>query len=167
MPTVVHKNKRFKIVKLDLKNKKHKYNYYVMDKPDEVIILAFVSKDEILMEAQYRPAVKMVVHELPAGHINPNEKPEHAARRELEEETGYKAKNMKLLFKTHPSPGVMNSVAYTYLATDLSKGKLSLDENEKIKIRKMKFDRAMKYVLTRKIADQAAVVAMLYYDSIC
>ena len=60
----------------------------------------------------------------------------------------------------------MNSVAYFYLATDLSKGKLSLDENEKIKVRKMKFDKAMKYVLNGKIADQSPALAMLYYDSI-
>ena len=64
---------------------------------DFVVIVAVTRQDQILLVRQFRPAAAAVTLELPAGHVDPGETPEQAARRELLEETGYEADTFKLL----------------------------------------------------------------------
>jgi len=165
MPKILHKNRLFTVEELNLGKGKDKYKFYAVKKPSEVVILPFISKKEILIEHQYRPVIKAHLQELPAGLINKNEKPETAARRELEEETGYKAKNMKLMIASYVSPGFLTTVTYFYLATGLYKGKVSLDEHEKLTVKRVSYEKALKFASTRKIADQKTIFALLYYKS--
>ncbi|GLI56599.1 DNA mismatch repair protein MutT [Propionigenium maris DSM 9537] len=97
-------------------------------------VIAINEKDEIILVNQYRPAVKDHILEIPAGLVEEGEDPEVGARRELEEETGYRAGKLTKLYEYYTSPGISSSKMYIYLATDLTNGKQKLDEDEYLEI---------------------------------
>jgi ADP-ribose pyrophosphatase len=89
----------------------------VVEHPGSVIVLPVTVDDEVLFVRQYRYAVDERVIELPAGLIDPGEAPEVAARRELEEETGYEAGEIRLLGSAYDSPGYTRELSHFYVAT--------------------------------------------------
>ena len=89
----------------------------VIEHPGSVIVLPVTVDDDILLIRQYRYAVDERVIELPAGLIDPGEEPEIAARRELEEETGYEAGEVRLLGSAYASPGYTRELSHFYVAS--------------------------------------------------
>lgn len=77
--------------------------HYVIQGLDFVVIVALTPQNQLLLVRQFRVAAGAVTLELPAGHIDPGETPEQAARRELLEETGYEADKLELLASLSPS----------------------------------------------------------------
>ena len=102
-----------------------------------VAILPITKKNEVIMVQEPRTPINKIILALPAGMIEPNELPEDAAVRELEEETGYLAGNIKLLREYYPSVGYSNEKIKIYLATDLKKTQQHLDETEDINVIKL------------------------------
>jgi ADP-ribose pyrophosphatase len=92
--------------------------HYVIKGMDFVTIVAVTPQTRILLVRQFRVAVAAVTLELPAGHIDPGETPEQAARRELVEETGYTADEFKLLAALSPSVARFTNRMWCFLATD-------------------------------------------------
>ncbi len=66
------------------------FDYYKLDRPDGVIVLALTTNGEIILVRQYRAALKQFTLELPCGALDPGDSPIQAAERELYEETGYR-----------------------------------------------------------------------------
>lgn len=95
-----------------LPNGKRAEGYFRLLRSDYVLVLAFNEKREILVEKQYRWGVDDVVYELPAGWINKGEKPEDAAGRECEEETGFVIGETKYLGSIYAQPGFCNMAAH-------------------------------------------------------
>lgn len=89
----------------------------MVEHPGSVIVLPVTVDDDVLLIRQYRYAVEERVIELPAGLIDPGEAPEDAARRELEEETGYEAGELALLGSAFVSPGYTRELSHFYVAT--------------------------------------------------
>lgn len=90
--------------------------HYVVRPPDYVAILAATTEGTILLVRQYRPAVGAETLELPSGHVEENECPEAAARRELAEETGHEAKSFELLGKLDPDVGRLGNRLWCFYA---------------------------------------------------
>lgn len=129
-----------------------------------VIILAVNEKDEVFFIEQYRETIENVALELPAGMIEPNEEPKEAARRELEEETGVKAKNIEYLTSCFISAGYTAEKIYIYVAKDLEYGNQHLDETEEIiNIRKIHIEDAMKIILEDKMDHASVYIAIQTY----
>ena len=105
-------------------------DYIIMNAPDWVIVIA-EHNEKFLMVKQWRHGEAALSVEFPGGVIDKGEEPEVAARRELEEETGYKAGKLTKLGVVNPNPALFSNHVYFYLAEDLQEtGKQCLDEDE-------------------------------------
>src|SRR5208283_2178268 len=116
-----------------------------------VVILAMdTSKNKknpwIVIERQYRHAANQYLWELPAGKLDPGEDPLAGAKRELEEETGYRAKKWKPLVEYYASPGFLGESMKVFLAEGLQAGDASPEEDEKIELRLVKLSEVIEMI---------------------
>lgn len=102
----------------------------LIEHPGAAAILPILDDGKILLVKQYRKAIESETLEIPAGKLDKGEAPEVCAKRELEEETGYKAKNIEYLGKIATAPGFCNEIIHLYKATGLTKGEKHTDEDE-------------------------------------
>lgn len=100
---------------------------------DAVAILALNDLGEMLLVRQHRPAIGAVTVEAPAGLIDVGERPEQAARRELQEEAGLDAE-MTLLTRFYVSPGFCDEQLHVFLAGELRESRLPMDDDEEIEV---------------------------------
>ena len=107
----------------------------IVHHPGSAVILVVDDKKKILLVRQYRLPADGKVWELPAGKIDPGENVLQAAKRELIEETGYKASTWKKLASYWASPGFLAEKMTIYLATDLKAGIATPMEDERIEAR--------------------------------
>ncbi len=99
------------------------------------VMMAVDEKKRILLVRQFRLPAAKSLWELPAGRLDAGEKPLQAARRELLEETGYKARTWKRLVQFWPSPGFVDEKINIFLATGLTAGDAHPMEDERIECR--------------------------------
>jgi ADP-ribose pyrophosphatase len=132
-----------------------------------VVILAVEqSRSEylVLLERQYRHAANSYLWELPAGRIDPGEKPLPAAKRELIEETGYTAEHWRRIFCFYASPGFVAETMSVFLATGLREGKAQPEADEIITKRMLPLPAAVKMVLSGTIRDAKTISSILWLD---
>jgi ADP-ribose pyrophosphatase len=120
---------------------------------------------EVILERQYRHAAGQYLLELPAGSRDPGEAPLAAAKRELIEETGYRAKKWTLLLRYFASPGFLGEWMQIYLARDLREGVAKPELDEHIEIIRMPLSEAMKLVAAGKIHDGKTLIGLSLYDA--
>src|SRR5277367_189160 len=99
------------------------------------VMMAVDAKKRILLVRQYRVPARDYLWELPAGRLDPGETPLQAARRELIEETGYRAQQWKKLVMFYPSPGFVAEKMTIFLATGLTAGEATPMDDERIETR--------------------------------
>jgi ADP-ribose pyrophosphatase len=99
------------------------------------VMMAVDDRSRVLLVRQYRLPARAYLWELPAGKIDDGETPLRAAKRELIEETGYRAKTWKKIAQFWPSPGYVAEKMTIFLATDLTAGKATPMEDERIETR--------------------------------
>ncbi len=133
-----------------------------------VVILALdKSKNKkdpwIVVERQYRHAANQYLWELPAGKLDPGEEPLAGAQRELEEETGYRAKKWKPLVEYYASPGFLGESMKVFLAEGLIPGDAHPEEDEEIELRLVKLSDAVKMIERGAILDGKTLTSVLLY----
>lgn len=124
-------------------------------------IVAIDDNDEVFMVRQYRIAAGKELMEIPAGKIEKGEDPAVCAERELREETGYSAGQMRLLTTLYATPGYCSEKLYVYLATNLTSGHPHRDEGEFLKVRKYKLQDLLEMVYEGQISDAKTVAGIL------
>ncbi|MGC2662380.1 MAG: NUDIX hydrolase [Bryobacteraceae bacterium] len=102
--------------------------------PGSAVMMAVDDKERVLLVKQFRLPAKQELLELPAGRLDPGETPLKAAKRELQEETGYKAKKWTKLASFWPSPGYLDEKMNLFLAEELTEGEQHLMDDERIQI---------------------------------
>lgn len=132
----------------------------VMHHPGGVVVVAQKDKNTVLMVKQYRYPIKQVSLELPAGRLEPNEDPDLAIKRELEEETGYVAKVWKSLGHIYSTPGICDEKLYLYYATDLAFKKQNPDDGEIIEFFEYKLDDIFEMIKNGEINDAKTICAL-------
>jgi ADP-ribose pyrophosphatase len=134
-----------------------------------VILAVDESKDpgdpEIVLERQYRHAAGQILLELPAGRIEPGEAPLAAAKREMIEETGYRAKRWTHLTKYFASPGFLGESMNIYLARDIREGAAAPEADEQIEVVRMRLSEVLAMIAADKIHDGKTLIGVLFYEA--
>lgn len=123
------------------------------------------SPPRVLLERQYRYAADDYLWELPAGHIDPGERPLAAAKRELLEETGLTAKNWRRALKFFVSPGILDEMMEVFVASGLKAGKAAPEDDERIEARFFSLPAALKMAHGGKIRDAKTLASLFWLDS--
>ncbi|MGB9895818.1 MAG: NUDIX hydrolase, partial [Thermoproteota archaeon] len=104
----------------------------IVEHPGAVVILPFLDNNKVVAVRQFRVAINDWIYELPAGTLDRKETPEECALRELEEEKGYRAREIKEMFRMYPAPGYSSEIIHSFLATNLEKSEQKLESSEVI-----------------------------------
>ncbi|MFN0165549.1 MAG: NUDIX hydrolase [Bryobacteraceae bacterium] len=122
------------------------------------VMMAVDEKKRILLVRQYRVPAGRYLWELPAGKLDPGEKALQAAKRELIEETGYRAKHWKKLVMFYPSPGYVSETMTIYLATGLSAGEAAPMDDERIESRWFAAREVQSMIAAGRIQDGKTII---------
>ncbi|NLY42961.1 MAG: NUDIX hydrolase [Clostridiaceae bacterium] len=136
----------------------------IVEHPGGVGIIPVTDNKEVIMVRQFRKPVGEMCLEIPAGKLNFGEDPYECGVRELEEETGYKAKNITSLGHFYSTPGFTNEILYLYMATGLYKGQVKPDEDEFIETEVLPLEKLVQMVMQGEIKDAKSIIAILKAD---
>ena len=135
----------------------------VVRHPGAVVILPLVADDQVCLIHSFRPAVNKWLLELPAGTLEPNEPPAITAERELIEETGYRAGEVKHVHTFLMSPGILDEKMFFYLARGLQEGDPEREVGEQIENLIYSWAEIDRLLRDGKIEDAKTLVALLWY----
>jgi ADP-ribose pyrophosphatase len=119
---------------------------------------------QMVLVRQYRYPAGGYLLEIPAGVPLPGESWDACAKRELEEETGYRAADLVFLTRLFTTPGFTNEVIHFFLATDLRPGEVSRDPDELMEVEEMPLSDALRMIREGEIRDGKSVASILYLD---
>jgi ADP-ribose pyrophosphatase len=126
------------------------------------VMMAVDEKDRILLVKQFRLPAEKELWELPAGRLDPGESPLQAAKRELREETGCRAKNWVKLTSFWPSPGYVAEKMTIFLATGLTTGEQEPMDDERIEVKWFSKSELREAIRAGQIADAKTMIG--YYS---
>lgn len=160
--SLLHANEYFEVRKDIVETPHGEKEYTYVSKNSAVVIVPFVSLDEVLLIEHYRYLSDGPSLEFPAGGIDEFETPLQAAHRELSEETGYIAENLNFEGKFYSSRGFSNEIVYVFSAKTLSPSKTGTDPSEEItKVVRMRIEDVYKKALDMEINGSSSLIAAL------
>jgi ADP-ribose pyrophosphatase len=141
----------------------HTTVYGVVSTGSCVGVLPFLDRDTVVLVRQYRYVAGRHTWEMPTGGVGTGERIEHAAQRELTEESRYRAGRLEPVCSYHTSKSVMDETAHLFLAFDLTRVRdgPEPDETESFEVRPHRFDQVLGMVDTGEIVDSMTIIAVL------
>ena len=133
----------------------------VVHHPGATAIVVVTEDNKIVMERQFRYALQQPLLEIPAGKLDPNEEPLNCAKRELAEETGYRANQWIPLGTIATSPGFCNEVLHLYLAKDLTMGETNWDPDEYVELEYFTLPELLEAIKAEQIKDSKSLAALM------
>lgn len=135
--------------------------------PGASAVLPFLSDPkgedpQILLIRQFRYAANGYVYEIPAGRLEPGEKPKDCARRELLEETGCHASGVEYLTTIFTTPGFTDEQIHLFMATGVTGGEAKLENDEFVELQPRPLSQALRMIQAGEIQDAKTVVTILY-----
>jgi ADP-ribose pyrophosphatase len=136
--------------------------YYLIDGPNVVVIMALNQSGDVILVDQYRHAIRRTLLELPAGLVEPNDaNPATAVERELLEETGYQPGRLLPIGELFPSPARQSNMTHCFLALDCQPVARPLgDPTENISLRLMPLPDARVAALRGDLASQTSLACL-------
>lgn len=125
------------------------------------VVIFAKKEDKVLLVKQFRYPMKEVLYELPAGKLEIGEDPFEAAKRELEEETGYCANKWTDLGYVYTSPGYSDEKLYLYMAENLEFTHCHPDEGEILQALEYSYDDILKMIANGEINDAKTLCAIM------
>lgn len=129
--------------------------------PGGTAVVPLLPDESVVLIKQYRHCIGDTIWEIPAGRLEPGENPLDCAKRELEEEVGYKADHIKKLTEIYSAPAYCREIIAIFLATGLTPGVQRLDDDEIITVVKLPLKEAVEKVKAGEIRDAKTVVGLL------
>jgi ADP-ribose pyrophosphatase len=140
-----------------------RHTYQIIRHPGGAGVLPVHDDGTVSLIRQLRPAVDVVMLEIPAGRRHVRERFLTAARRELREETGYVADSWKKCVEFWPSPGFVDERLTLYLARDLQPGPTDMDPDEFIRPVLMPVGEAIEWCRDGRMNDAKTLIGLLWY----
>ncbi len=134
-------------------------------------IVAFTDRGKIILVKQFRKATNKLLLEIPAGTLERGEDPVQCASRELEEETGYVALEIKPILSFYLAPGYSTEIMHIFCASNLRKTRQRLEEDEEVELIEVELDEAISMVRRNEIEDAKTIssllaIKFLFHDSL-
>ena len=146
--------------------KGREFTYTLVEHPGAVWIVPVTVEEQVALIRQYRYTVDDWCYEVPAGGLSDDSTPEETARRELMEEIGGTAADLRCVGQFYTSNGISNEVAYVYLAIDVELGEASREPTELMEIRLVPAEEAVRMAREGKISDGPSALALLWCESL-
>lgn len=135
--------------------------YDIVEHHGSVIIIPVDENGNIYFVRQYRHAAGLEMLELPAGTLEPGEEPAFCAAREVREETGMQAANIKEIGSFYLAPGYSSEFMHVFLATGLSHNPLAADADEFLSVETISLSDALKLAASGSLSDSKSLAALL------
>ena len=132
--------------------------------PGAVVILPILDAEHVVLLRNHRFVIDETLWEVPAGTLEPDEPLEDCAKRELLEETGYRAAKWTHLGYLYASPGVLDEKLHLFVAEDLTPGPMSLEADEELEPVTVRFDEAIRMCLSGEIKDAKTITSLLLWE---
>ena len=131
--------------------------------PGSVVLIAQPARDSVVLVRQYRYVIGRWIWELPAGSLEPGERPAHAARRECAEEIGLTPQRVRRLRTLYPTPGFVDERMIFFHCSELSPPReaVHLDEDEQLRPRTFKVAEVRRMIARQQIVDMKTLVGMM------
>jgi ADP-ribose pyrophosphatase len=127
--------------------------------PGAVVIMPQLADGRLVLIAQYRFAVGETLLEFPAGTLEPGEAPLACARRELIEETGYRAEHWHPLGEIYSSPGFCDERLHLFLASGLVSEHTAADEDEILEVKQLTVQEVEQAIVDGALVDAKSIAA--------
>jgi ADP-ribose pyrophosphatase len=138
-----------------------RYAHETIEHPGAVVVLPLTAQGEVVMVSQYRRSIDSVVLELPAGTLEKDEPPLDCAKREIQEEVGFAAREVVSLGTLLPAPGFCNELQYLFVARDLYPQSAEQDLDEEISVVTLSVTQFEQGVASGEIKD-AKTIALFF-----
>lgn len=131
----------------------------IVKHPGAAAVMALLD-GKLLVVEQFRKPLEKYQIEIPAGKLDPGEDPLTAAARELEEETGYRSNDLKLLSAFYTSPGFADEKLYIYFTDKVEQGVQNPDDDEDLRVEAITLEQAETYIEEGRISDAKTILAV-------
>jgi ADP-ribose pyrophosphatase len=142
----------------------HEFTYTIVDHPGAVWVVPVTAGGNVVLIRSYRYPVDDWCYEVPAGGLSPGLTPEEVARRELSEEIGGTAADLRYVGQFYTSNGISNEVAYVYLATGVELGESHPEPTKLMEIRLVRVEEALRIAREGEISDGPSALAFLWCE---
>ena len=131
--------------------------------PGAVVVLPVLDEERIVMIRNFRYTVGRELWELPAGTRESGEEPIDTARRELEEETGFRARTLEPMMVFYTSPGILTEQMQAFRATDLTAVGQRLEVSERIVVETIGLEEVRRKLLAGQLEDGKTIAVLATY----
>jgi ADP-ribose pyrophosphatase len=140
-----------------------KTRFHIVEHPGAVAIVPVHDNGDVVLLKQFRPTIGAEIYEIPAGTIEKGEAPLATAKREIVEETGFRAKRWSKIAEFYTAPGFCTELMHVYVAKGLSPAEAEGDADEILKPVRMSLSAALKLIRAKKIRDAKTIAGLMIY----
>jgi ADP-ribose pyrophosphatase len=133
----------------------------VVEHAGAVGIVPVSDDNKIILVKQFRKALDQEIIEIPAGKLDPGERPADCAQRELQEEIGFKSGRLEFKFSCYTSPGFSNEIIHIFIARDLQESRIKCDDDEFITTLEVSLQEALHMIKNGMIKDAKSISGIL------
>jgi ADP-ribose pyrophosphatase len=138
------------------------HEWEVVEHSGAVVVIAMPSPEEMVLVRQYRHPLERETWEVCAGSMDPGESPEDAARRELREETGFRAKSIRRLWSAYSAPGFCSELLHFFVTDEWDTGETDFDPGEDITIATFPVSRLREMIERDELPDAKTQISVLW-----
>ncbi|KYZ77503.1 ADP-ribose pyrophosphatase [Anaerosporomusa subterranea] len=138
----------------------------VVEHPGAVAVVPVTDDGKVILVRQFRHPIGQLLLEIPAGKLDKGEHPDDCARRELEEETGFVASQLRRIASIFTTPGFTNEIIHIYLATGLTATAQHPDEDEFLAVEYYDRDQIKELLAAGELQDSKTALGLLLTESL-